>query len=168
MPRRPRINNQFGFFSRTEGGQASITCKEFKNFNGISCFFSTCLAICLILDLNIEQMFNIMIAFCPRLQSLFLITEYSCLSWIWCQRKIRNMKAMYWETKPWAGGINVIGNVSISEYIGRLRCLNFFPLFIFYYTYTWMFSEHSAYSWESFCDLLIHWVLVWNKEMSIW
>lgn len=77
MPRPSRVNNQFRFFSHTEGGQAAITSKDlFKNFNSISSFFGTCLAVCLILDLNVEQMLNIMIAFHPRLQSsLFLITE---------------------------------------------------------------------------------------------
>lgn len=53
----------------------------FKNLISIPCFFDTCLVISLILDLNIEQMFNTVITCCQRLQSsLFIITEHSCLS----------------------------------------------------------------------------------------
>lgn len=53
----------------------------FLNFIGISCYFDTCFVIYLILDLNIEQIFNIVITCCQRLQSsLFIITERSCLS----------------------------------------------------------------------------------------
>lgn len=84
-------------------------------------------------------MFNIMITFCQRLKSSLYNNWTLLLLWIWCQSKSRNTEVIYWEGKPCAGETSIMGNVTTSEYIGRLRSLNLAHYFLSHYN--WVLSE---------------------------